>query len=231
MRPGSETRSALMPRDWESKVSELSDVGKLVHLSMRRDNVDEEQMRGELLKVRRRAYEHELTLQARRVGCNGRQGRLTTGDTLSELNDDSKADAESMANTYNYDLAIAIQHIRNETPRANRHTYAKRLQSWETARTKWKAEQVARWTEGSARNRAQADFYRLNGIGGTAIVRPGSAAEPVCRGLINRGRIPLQEAMSIAMPVHVGCIHFFEISPNTDDRVPRSECGEMWLGG
>ena len=65
-----------MPRDWQSVVGGMTEVQKLVHLAMRRDAVDEDGIRADLLKVRRRAYESELTIQARRVGCEGRSGHL-----------------------------------------------------------------------------------------------------------------------------------------------------------
>ena len=74
-----------MPRAdrWPAAVDDLSDVGKLVHLAYRQDSVDQEQQALRLLRVRREAYEQELTLQASRVGCPGKVGRLGAGPTLS----------------------------------------------------------------------------------------------------------------------------------------------------
>ncbi len=214
-------------RDWEERIDELSNVQRLVHLAMRKDMVDEEAIRGELLKSRRRAYEQELTILARGAGCEERRGRLTAGEALDELNDESRGDSASVVNTFNFDLAVAIQAIGAQFPRANRHTYAKHLQTWDENRNKWKVPQIATWTEGSARSRAQADFVRLNGIEGVAVLVPEHAAEHICQGWINRGRVPLREAMLNRPPYHLGCIHIFEILA---DQVVEAECDELWVG-
>lgn len=219
-----------MPRDWKAEVSSLTDAQKLVHLVYRMDSVNQEKIRGELLNVRRRAYEQELTLQAQRVGCNGRQGRLSEGEALTVLNDASKADAESIVNTYNYDLAISIKAIANEVPRANRNTYAKRLASWDTKRADWKAKQIAYNTELTARDQAQKDFMFNNGLelDGYVEIYPKTAAEPICQGLVNRGQIPMKEAQGISLPAHINCPHYKVTYPA---KVPRRECPNLWMGG
>ena len=91
-----------MPLNWQSLTSEMTDVQRLVHLAMRFDSVDEEQWRGEILRMRRNAYDAELGVQAAAVGCAGRRGNLGNGDILSGLNSQSLTDAQSIANTYNY---------------------------------------------------------------------------------------------------------------------------------
>lgn len=216
-------------RDWQAETDKLTNIGKLVHLAARMDQVDVENIRAQLVKQRRRAYEHEITLQAQRLGCAGRQGRLSGGPTLAEFNRQSETEAESIVSTYNYDLAIQIQAIRAETPTANRNTYASRLKEWDGARAKWKATQIAQWTEGGARDQAQKDFIQNNGIQneGYVTVEPKVAAEPICEGLIKREAIPMREAVGIKMPVHIGCIHSFVTHP---DRIPRAECANLWVG-
>lgn len=218
-----------MARDWQAVVSDLTDVQKLVHLAYRMDSVNQEKIRSELLNVRRRAYEQELSLQAQRVGCNGRQGRLSEGQTLTNFNEASKADAESIVNTFNYDLAVAIQNIASELPSANRNAYAKRLAAWDTKRSKWKAEQIALNTEGQARDQAQKDFMTNNGLDfeGYVEIEPKKAAESICQGLINRGQIPMREAQNITLPAHINCIHYKVTYPA---KVPRLECQNLWMG-
>ena len=157
-----------MPRDWQSVVDGMTNVQKLVHLAMRLDPVDEDRIRAGLLKARRRAYEDELTIQARRVGCAGRSGRLRNGPILSQLNEMCLRDAASIASTYNYDLAAAIINVSNEVPTANRHVYAKRLREWEGKRAGWKNQQIALYTENSARTLAQQHFFQHNGHSGMA---------------------------------------------------------------
>jgi hypothetical protein len=214
-------------RQWQPVVDGMSDVGRLVHLAMRYDGVDTERVRVELLDVRKRAYENELTRQAQLVGCT-RQGMLGPGAELSALNEESVKDAASIANTYNYDLAIAIQKIRAETPTANRYVYARRLREWEAARAQWKTPQIRQYATTQARNQAQADFARNNNTAGVARLVPTTAVCPVCKGIIARGWMPLRVAQQDPPPYHPNCPHLYEIRP---ERVPREECIDLWMGG
>lgn len=217
-----------MPRNWQERVKDLTRVQRLVHLAMRRTGDDVDAIRGELVKVRRRAYEQEIGIQAGRLGCSGVKGSLTRGPTLTQFNRDSKADAESIANTYNYSLAVEIERIGREVRTANRNTYAARLRTWDTERAEAKAVEVALWTESTARRQAQQDFARNNDLRGHARLEPRTAAEPVCQGWINRGRVPLREAMQNPPPYHNRCPHFWNITYTPKRR--RGECEELWRG-
>lgn len=214
-------------RDWQQQVDDFSNVMKLIHLAMRKDKQDAEKVRAELVKARRRAYEDELTIQAGRVGCAGQQGRLTKGPALNQLNEMSKTDAESIVNTYNYDLAMAIEAIKAETPSANRSLYVKRLTDWEESRNFWKIPQIAMYTENTARSQAQADFYRMNKLDGVATLEPKTAKEEICAGWIRRGEVPLKEALKNPGPFHPFCPHLWVIN---SERVPRQECPNLWMG-
>lgn len=216
-----------MPRNWEAVTGGLTDVQKLVHLAMRGTFLDEDRIRGQLTKARRRFYEQELTIQARRVGCPRRSGMLTAGPALSELNDMSITDAASIVNTYNYDLAVAILAIASEVPTANRHVYAHRLQGWEANRLKWKAQQINQYSEGTARAKAQADFVQMNRIEGYAILEPKAAVCPVCQGWIARGRVPMETAMRNPPPYHPNCPHQWSTRP---DQASDEECRLLWMG-
>jgi hypothetical protein len=216
-----------MPRNWQARVDSLSNVGKLVHLAARFDSVDEARIQGELLRMRRRVYEDELKIQARRAGCGDRMARLENNASLTRLADDSARDAASIVNTYNYDLAVAIEAIRTETPTANRHVYASRLATWESRRNQWKARDIALMTEGTARRQAQQDFARLNGMEGTARLEPRTAKEPICEGWIRRGNVPLRVALNNPPPYHNGCPHFWQVNY---ERLPAGECFDIWLG-
>ena len=194
-----------MPRNWQAMVDDLPDVQKLIHLSMRQDPYDVDRIRGELLRQRRRYYEAELTDQARRVGCPGQVGRLGNGAILSELNEMGKQDATSIVNTYNADLASAISYIRAEVPTANRYVYAKRLGVWEQSRASWKDAQIAQYTKGSARAKAQQDFRYNNNTFGMAVLEPTRAVCPICQGWINRGAVDLRIAHNSPPPYHPNC--------------------------
>lgn len=215
-------------RDWQSLVDQMTRVQKLVHLAMRYDQVDQERIRGDLLRVRRLAYEDELNIQAANVGCPQRKARLQNGPILSALNGMSERDAKSIVNTYNYDLAIAIRYIAAEVPRANRYTYAARLREWDAKRSQWKTPQIAQFTELTARSLAQADFYKYNGsLMGIARLEPRSAKCPICQGWITRGSVPVRIAINNPAPYHPNCPHLWDITPK---RVAKSECPLLWMG-
>jgi len=216
-----------MPRQWEPVVAELRNVQKLVHLAMRQDPLDTDRIRAELLRQRRSFYEAELTTQAQRIGCRAQVGRLDNGAILTELNEISQRDALSIANTYNYDLAAAINQIFSEVPTANRFVYAKRLQEWEQKRAEWKNEQIALFTETSARAKAQQDFYSHNAVFGTATLVPTQAVCPVCIGWVARGEVPLHVAQANPPPYHVNCPHTWNTRP---ERVTFRDCADLWMG-
>lgn len=217
-----------MPRDWRSLVGGLSDIQKLTHLAHRLDDFEIDRIRGELLREGRRAYENELTRQARLVGCKSRRGQLTGGASLTELNQTYAGHADSIVNTYNYDLAGAIIQVGSEVPTANRHVYAARLRGWEARRNAWKTPQIAESTVGHAMAQAQADFYRFNNIDGVAVLRPKAAVCPVCIGWVARGEVPVREAMNNPGPFHPTCPHVWRVSPG---KVPQGECRDLWMGG
>lgn len=217
-----------MPRDWRALVGSLTGVQKLVHLAMRLDDFEPDRIRGELVREGRRAYEDELTNQARLAGCRSRRGSLTAGPALSELNDLYRQHALGIVNTYNYDLAGAIIAIGSETPTANRHVYARRLAGWEGQRGKWKTSQVAQSTVGHARAMAQRDFQRFNDIQGSAVLRPEAAVCPVCIGWVERGQVPVEVALNHPPPYHPNCPHLWRVNP---DQVVPADCRNLWMGG
>jgi len=216
-----------MPREWQPVVDGMSKVMKMVHLAIRRDTFDVEETRVELLRQRRAAYNDELTRQAAAVGCPGRRGILTNNSILSELNEMCQKDAESIANTFNYDVAGAIVAIRSDVPTANRHTYAARLRKWNVNRSDWKVPQITEYTDSSARSMAQRDFYRYNDAEGVAVLHPRSGVCPVCIGWIARKEVPLAVATANPPPYHPSCPHYFVTYPNV---VAKSECPNLWMG-
>ena len=216
-----------LARDWITPVSTSPDVVKLVHLAMRMDAYDMEELRAALLRVSRSAYEDELTIQAGLVGCPGRVGRLTNGAILSEINKDCLNDAQSIVNTYNFDLLAEITRIRSDVPTANRHVYASRLNDWSTRRGEWKVPQVTQFAVNRARSKAQTDFYNTNSSFGMAVLQPTTAKCPICQGWINRGNVPLRVATNNPPPYHVNCPHGWDIYP---EKVAREECPLLWMG-
>ncbi len=217
-----------MPLNWPAVVGEFSPVQKLVHLAARYDSVDEERLRTELLSIRRKAYNDELGIQAGKVGCAGRRGRLGNGAILSALNDASATDAQSIANTYNYYLALEIERARQDNVRGNRHYYAKRYGEWVPTYWNWKDDQIVQMADSTARAMAQQDFYQYNAaVMGTAKLEPRTAVCPVCQGWVARGIVPLRVALNNPGPWHPNCPHSWSTRP---DKVSAGDCKSLWLG-
>jgi hypothetical protein len=217
-----------MTLDYRVLIEQMSTVQRLVHLAARFDSVDEERIRADLLGVRRKAYNDELTLQASKVGCPGLVGRLGNGDILSALNDLGKRDAASIVNTYNYYLALEIIRAGQANPRGNRYYYAAKVTAWHP--TYWipKEEQITQFADMSARAMAQQDFYQYNGgIMGSAKLEPRKAVCPVCQGWIDRGAIPLRTALQYPPPYHPSCPHYFQI---TAKHIAKEDCPLLWMG-
>lgn len=201
-------------------------VRLLVHLAMRMDMVDEQQITAEVFREKRESYEEELTAQARNVGCN-RQGVMDE-KTMKQAHDQSAEEGAGIVNTYNYDLAYAINNIHDQFPTANRVTYAKYLGQWDQKRASWKNVQISLHNRMEWKAKAAYDFTRNNNVEGYAILVPDNKAScAICRGWIKRGKVPLAEAQRVMQgwPPHINCIHSWNVKPLGDLR-----CEELWVG-
>lgn len=220
-------------RQWEPIVAgeDFSNVMRLVHLAMRMDDYDERKIRNQILTEKRDAYVDELTSLARKVGCN-RVGSLRPGIVQQEMLAESETDADSIANTYNYDLAKAIEHIKATVPSANRHVYAKRLKDWHEERSKWKSLQISLWDTGKWRSRALTEFLSNNAelIKGTVELLPKGGAEPVCDNWTKRGKMRITNQLLTVIaewPPHLNCPHFWDFET---DKVLEEDCAKLWVG-
>lgn len=216
---------AVKDGDWQTQVGELTRVQTLVHLAYRLDSWSVDEIREQLVRMRRIAYADEITLQAQRVGCRDAVGFVGEGRLHNELDAQSAAEAQGIADTFNRDLVRAIQAIADDVPTANRYTYAARLREWETARNAWKQDQIDLHTETSARSRAQAEFYAHNTIQGEGELIPRTAKCPICQGWIARGKVDLQIALNNPGPFHPNCPHLWETYPEQT-----ADCEALWLG-
>jgi hypothetical protein len=213
--------------DWRVIVAAMLLLYRLLHQATRQEEEYTKSLQAELLSERIRFYEDELTSQAARVGCPNRRGHLTNQAIIDQLNELSRRDAESIANTYNRDLAATIARIGKDAPGAGRAEFRKRLAAWEEKRASWKNPQIALYTEMSARSLAQQHFYERNHITGTAVLRPERAVCPVCIGWVLRGKVPLEEAEKHPAPYHVNCPHYWLTMP---DKITPEECAGLWMG-
>jgi len=214
-------------RQWEPIVDDFSKVMKMVHLAMRRDPVDVEQIYAEIFREKRDAYEDGMTIQAANAGCPGRRG-TTPPDVMKEMSAQAHTEAAGIANTYNYDLALSIRAIRVDVPKANRFTYAKRLAAWEATRDEWKSKQISLWNQMQWQDRATADFLSHNPQinKGWARVEPrGRAVCKICQYWVKRGRVELSETRNQKWPAHLNCPHYWDTHPKG-----KVNCDELWLG-
>lgn len=218
----------LEQRDWHAAIVDASAVMQLVHEAVRQDAFDTAAIQAGLEQAARSFYNDELTLMADAMGCGNRHGQLEDGTIQADIDAEAAADAASIVNTFNYDLAVAIQHIRQEHPRANRYHYARYLTAWNERRSEWKDGQIATMTEGKARNRAQADFLRRNDLqDGNAHLLPTRAVCPICQGLVARGDVPIRVAYANPTPIHVNCPHIWHVDGR---ELPEDRCALLWMG-
>lgn len=212
---------------WEASKPGRMNVRLLVHLAMRLDAVDEQTITAEILREKRQAYEDELTIQAANVGCKNRRGVMDE-KMLKEAHEQSVKEGQGIVNTYNYDLANAIDLIRDRIPKANRATYAKYLGQWHQDRSVWKDVQISLHNRMEWRSKAITDFLAMNSIEGYAQLVPSTHAVcDICKALIRRGRMKIEEAKQHIdnWPPHLNCIHHWEVKPLGDMR-----CEELWVG-
>ena len=97
-----------MPLEWEPLLQNMSAAQRMIHAQARLDSVDVQRIRAELLALRLQAFNDEIMLQAEALGYPDQRGDLTDEYLLAELDAQSERDAESIANTFNYFLAVGL---------------------------------------------------------------------------------------------------------------------------
>jgi len=224
-----------MPLDPQAIISQATFTQRLVYSVARWRRAKTSRLQSELLSVRVKAYNDELSIQAQHVGCPGRVGRLTNGNIVDTLTTDSRRDAESIANTFNYFLAVEIVRT-GETPtgRVKRllpvlriPAYVRSIRSFGDSYWSLKTPQITQMAENGARAKAQQDFYQFNRGRGTAKLEPRTAVCPVCQGWIDRGIVPLRVALNNPPPYHQNCPHYWDTRP---DKVAKEDCPTLWMG-
>lgn len=208
---------------WRGIVSLFSRVMGLVHLSMRMLPIDIKELQEELARARIKELEDAVSDYTAQMGCGG-TGHLQLGPEMDRIQEVSRRDAEQIADTYNKDLALEIQEIRETSPRANRHTYAKRLRAWDRNRATWKNTQISLHTIMTARDLALKAFAKHNGLKPKVMLWPRTAKEPICWGWINRGLVNFDVAERNPSPYHVGCVHYWR------PEFEKGDCEGLWQG-
>jgi len=190
-------------------------------------------------------YSNTLLGEAFSAGYDASYMAIRDVLVLQRLEERAEFAAQSIARTYNQDVMRQVQVIARDVPSANRFTYAKRLESWDKERMVGKIDQVAVTESGFAMSEARKDFLGRNPGLGAAVARvvPDSFSEPFCGELVELGEMPIDQAMDIELPAHVGCIHSLEIAWACDTAaekawaeglIQKGECPppeELWMAG
>jgi len=224
-----------MSLDPQAIISQATFTQRLVYSVAKWRTAKISRLQSELLSVRTKAYNDELSIQAQHVGCPGRVGRLTNGNIVDTLTADSRRDAESVANTFNYFLAVEIVRtgetptgvVKRLLPVLRIPSYVRSIRSWAAGYWSFKTPQITQMAENSARAKAQQDFYQFNGQFGTAKLEPRTAVCPICQGWIDRGIVPLRVALNNPPPYHPGCPHYWDTRPA---KVAKEDCPLLWMG-
>ena len=216
------------PRDWRVAVDGFTRVQMLVHLAARMQPEDAGDIQIQCFKQKRESYEDELSVQAANVGCAGRKG-VTPPSTLPKMMEEARVEALGIINTYNYDLALAIGHIRAETPTANRYVYAKRLADWEDTRNEWKSKQIMLWNTVDWQDNAVRDFLANNPQlqdGGYAEVLPKATVCDVCAYWVKQGKVKISRMEEQKFPAHINCPHTWHVHYKRR----KVDCSKLWVG-
>jgi len=217
-----------MSKAWQPLFDSTRPIVQLIHDQMRYDDTDRSRIQTDLIAIAIRAYESELIIQARRVGCTNTVARLTNPSILSTLENLAKFSADSIVNTYNYDLLVKLDSVLVNDPTISKTALVRELKSWDNSRKKAKIPVVQSSLEAEARSNAQIDFRRLNGPEGRAKLLPKKAVCPICQGWVNRGWVDAKVALTNPPPYHPNCPHVWEMDYET---FTESDCRQLWLGG
>lgn len=200
---------------------------RVLKLLYHQDDRDVKDLADTLLVQRKAAWETAIRAEAAQFGYTGPVNAPRRED-LAELKRMCAEDARSIVTTWNRDVDRQLARLYDTNYRGNRHYYAKHMEAWATARDKWKARQIATYTEFSTESYAQRRFWEMNGLRGAAYVFDGPP--PVCddcRYLYGLGGVGQEVVDANPTPRHVNCEHFWRLLPwTTDAPGPR----ELWVG-
>ena len=211
-------------RDTDTVVEDLSDVGRLVYLMFQKTAADVELLADRLFQEGRRTAEEALLQEAHAIGCGVLSVHLPEGELLSSVRERADWAAQTIYDTYNRDLAFAIEAIIAEHPRANRWVIAYNLRDWEASRQSWKEDQIKTTEAFDVGHHARFEFYRLNAITEPRAWFGYSLICEQCQAIAAKNPYKLRDAQAIGLP-HVGCLDQWHIEPGE-----MVECSELWLG-
>jgi hypothetical protein len=168
---------------------------------------EEKQLAADLLDQSKQAWYTAIGEKAREYGYRGPVRYPSLGD-LEYLKNLCRLDAQSIAATWNRDVARQLQKLYAANPRGNRYYYAKHMEAWVTQRSSWKSRQIATQTEQAARTYAIERFLQENGLRGGMYLFDGPP--PVCGDcvqLYGMGPVDQRFVDRHRCPRHIGCTH------------------------
>lgn len=189
------------------------------------DQDDIDKLAGKLTERRRASWINSLSDLAATHGCSQLAG-TPKGTDARKLADDSRADAESIASTYNRELRNQVNRIFAANPRAQRSVYIKQLDAWAKRRDAHKTLTIALNTDGTARQFARERFYQMNVDLSKWFTASGPP--PTCRlciAIFAAGIVSFAYTQAHPFPRHQNCPHLYRAVAPT-----RAECGRLWLG-
>lgn len=226
--------------DWPELRAQMTDVQRRVFDDARIRQADVERWTDALIEQNRQSVEEAINKQLQQVGCGSRPAAL--GEKIRDtIRDAALKSAESIANTFNRDLANAVLSIGGSTPRANYRTYRTRLfgdtpnsiypgfANWATRRGLWKGIQISVNETSMAINRGTELFFRRNPeLQARGEVKPLTYHCEVCERGVKGNPYDTVEAAYAAgpWPAHVNCAHYVEAKP----RQLAPDCSEVWRG-
>lgn len=183
-------------------------------------------------QVLRADLARQLTIQYRatvqeQITLYGCQKTVTGPDREAQQWIDAYTEkyGQSIANTYNRELANKVQAIYAANPRSNRYAYIRELEAWTTRRNAYKVDSIALNTFTAARKYAQDRFVEENGIEGRWTF---TGPPPVCKICIRikaLGVVTLETTKKRPLPAHPSCPHrWSQVVPKKID------CSNAWTG-
>lgn len=194
---------------------------RVVYEALAMGSFDISDLTSQIYRIERTVYLRSLGGLIEQAGYEGVIPVLSDRRAVNQMLGEARWAARSIARTYNKDLERAIGRIKEAWVKEhgslkglNRNILASRLRLWARKRSSWKNRQIGLYHAGTADGRAVRDFLDKNGIQGRARVMPLDAICDVCKTLVSRGWMTIQEVLAVILPVHPWCPHFLEVEPD-----------------
>jgi len=210
----------------DTLTDEFTEVMSLVYSRLRWGAVEASQFEARIYQMMVAEVSAQISEELAVIGCSkAKSVNLTNPTILANLRETARRDAVSIVDTYNRDLAYAIQAIRTETATANRSVFIKRVGEWAQAREGWKNDQISQMAIVGAKNYAVKEFVRQNRITAKAYVGgPRPAKEEHCQALID-GEPYDANQLPAELPLHINCPHYWDIR-----EAEGVDCEGVWTG-